>query len=252
MSAAKRVIPFPKSRRVIVDIGRVTARRPTVHGLLEADVTDLLPELKSRELSLTAYIVATLAQAVAAHPGVHALRDWRGRLVVFEQIDVAVSIEIEFEGRSFPLTHVVRDAQASSVAGITAEIREVQASPADAPSLQHQGAARAYISLPGPIRRLLLRLLYRMPERHRRIMGTAGVSSVGMVGEGGGWAFGLPVHPVNLLVGGITRQPTAAGPDRQLLAMTLSFDHDVVDGAPATRFASAFRDRLESGAALRM
>jgi 2-oxoacid dehydrogenases acyltransferase (catalytic domain) len=32
--------------------------------------------------------------------------------------------------------------------------------------------------------------------------------------------------------------------------MTLSFDHSVIDGAPAARFAATFRQLLETGAAL--
>ncbi len=244
MSDGKKVVPFPKSRRVIVDIGKVTARRPTMYGLLEADLSGVQPVLRSQDLSMTAYLAATLGRAIAAHPQVHALRDWRGRLVMFDNVDIAVSIEINLEGKSFPLTHVVRAAESTSVAAITEQIRAVQQQPTESPSLQHEGQARLFIALPGPVRRLLLRSLYRIPTWHRRIMGTAGVSSVGMVGEGGGWAIGLPVHPVNVLVGGM------GGEGRAQLALTLGFDHDVVDGAPATRFASEFRRMLEQGDAL--
>ena len=163
---------------------------------------------------------------------------------MFDHVDIAVSIEIELEGRSFPLTHVVRGAESASVEEMTRQIRSVQRQPTESPSLQHEGQARMFIVLPGPIRRMLLRILYRLPDWHRRIMGTAGVSSVGMVGAGGGWSIGLPVHPVNVLVGGL------GGEGRTHLALTLGFDHDVVDGAPATRFASEFRRMLEQGDAL--
>ena len=37
---------------------------------------------------------------------------------------------------------------------------------------------------------------------------------------------------------------------REILDVTLSFDHDIVDGAPAARFASDFRALLEAAAAL--
>lgn len=253
MSRPRETIPFPKSRRVIVDIGRVTARRPAIHGLAEVDVTDAMEMVRSSGLSFTAYVVGTFARAVAEHPFVHALRDWRGRLVIFEQVDVAVSVEVELEGRSFPLSHIVRSAESTSIAGITHQIRLVQESPIDSPSLQHVRAAKSFVALPGFIRRVLLRLLYRLPEWHQRIMGTTGVSSVGMFGQGGGFAIGLPVHPVDLLVGGIaeeTRLIDRAPSKRRVLSLALSFDHDVVDGAPAARFAARFRDMLQSGEAL--
>ena len=241
----KRVIPFPRSRRVIVDVGRVTSERPTIHGLFEADVSKVTASLDRSGQSLTAYVVATMGRAVSLHPEIQALRDWRGRLVIFDEVDVAVSVEVELEGRSFPLTHTIRSAQELSVAEITKELRHVKASPAKSPSLRHERAARLFVSAPGPLRRLALRMLYRLPDRQKSIMGTVGVSSVGMFGQGGGFGIGLPVHPVNLLVGGITEDG-----DERRLALTLGFDHDVVDGGPAARFAAEFRSMLESGAAL--
>lgn len=249
----RRVIPFPRSRRVIVDVGRVSARRPTVRGIIEADITLVEDALSKHGYSLTAYVIATLGRAIAAEPEIQAIRDWRGRLVVFDSVDVAVSIEVTLEGRSFPLTHVIRGAEQASVEAITAQLEAVKAKPESGPTLQHQNAARAYLSLPGFVRRGALRLLYRMPDRHKTILGTAGVSSVGMFGAGGGWGFAFPVHPVDLLVGGISERldiVDGASVTRRLLALTFSFDHDVVDGAPAARFVSGFRQTIESGAAL--
>jgi pyruvate/2-oxoglutarate dehydrogenase complex dihydrolipoamide acyltransferase (E2) component len=34
---------------------------------------------------------------------------------------------------------------------------------------------------------------------------------------------------------------------REYLCMTLCFDHDVVDGAPAARFTARFKELVESG-----
>lgn len=253
MKVPTRVLPFPRSRRVIVDIGRVTSQRATIHGLLEADVTIAWEKVRAADLSFTAYVVATLARAVAEHPHVHAVRDLRGRLVIFDQVDVAVSIEVELEGRSFPLTHVVRAAEALTVSAITGQIRSVKSTPSSSSSLQHDRAAQAFVAMPGIVRRLLLRLLYRLPDRQRRIMGTVGVSSIGMFGEGGGYGIALPVHSVDVLVGGLAeevRRDSSNPAVRRLLSISLSFDHDVVDGAPATRFAARFREMLASGEAL--
>lgn len=243
---------FPASRRVIVDIGKIAARRPTIRGLIEADIGAVSERLGEQGHSLTAYLTVTLAQAIASQPDIQALRDWRGRLVVFDDVDIAVSIEIELEGRSFPLTHVVRSAQERSVADVSRELGAIKSAPHRSPTLEHPVAARSYVLLPGPIRRAALRLLYRLPDSQRRIMGTAGLSSVGMFGKGGGWGIGFPVHAVNLLVGGITETMPADGPGgpSRRIDLTFSFDHDVVDGAPAARFVSDFRTRVETGTAL--
>jgi pyruvate/2-oxoglutarate dehydrogenase complex dihydrolipoamide acyltransferase (E2) component len=74
-----------------------------------------------------------------------------------------------------------------------------------------------------------------------------------MFGEGGGWGIGTSVHTVQLLVGGIDEKPGVVDgrvEPRELLSVTLSFDHDVVDGAPAARFASRLQELVESGAGL--
>jgi pyruvate/2-oxoglutarate dehydrogenase complex dihydrolipoamide acyltransferase (E2) component len=37
---------------------------------------------------------------------------------------------------------------------------------------------------------------------------------------------------------------------RECLHLTVSMDHDIIDGAPAARFANTFAELLESGAVL--
>jgi pyruvate dehydrogenase E2 component (dihydrolipoamide acetyltransferase) len=73
-----------------------------------------------------------------------------------------------------------------------------------------------------------------------------------MFGRGGGWA--IPVSPLTvvLTVGGVVDRPVvrdgavAVGP---VLPVTISFDHAVVDGAPAARFTQTLRELVESAAA---
>ena len=79
-------------------------------------------------------------------------------------------------------------------------------------------------------------------------------TSVGMFGSGGGWGIGfLPTHTLGLTVGGIVEKPgiydgqVAA---REYLHLTLAFDHDIVDGAPAARFAQKLVTLLETAAVL--
>jgi pyruvate/2-oxoglutarate dehydrogenase complex dihydrolipoamide acyltransferase (E2) component len=56
-----------------------------------------------------------------------------------------------------------------------------------------------------------------------------------------------------MLVGGIAEKPMAHKgliALRECLHITLSFDHDIVDGAPAARFGRTFADLVESASAL--
>ena len=80
------------------------------------------------------------------------------------------------------------------------------------------------------------------------------VPVVGMFGRGGGWGIGfLPLHTLGVTVGGIGARPSVHEGQiaiREYLNLTLSFDHDMVDGAPAARFARAITDMIESTAAI--
>ena len=82
------------------------------------------------------------------------------------------------------------------------------------------------------------------------------LTSVGMFGRStGGYGIGfLTVHTVGLTVGGISHRPgfDADGivVTRDYLHLTVSFDHDMVDGAPAARFANCLVELLESASVL--
>jgi pyruvate/2-oxoglutarate dehydrogenase complex dihydrolipoamide acyltransferase (E2) component len=57
---------------------------------------------------------------------------------------------------------------------------------------------------------------------------------------------------VLVVVGGLSRRPRVVGDEiavRDVLDLTVTIDHDVVDGAPATRFGAALRRWMESPAA---
>ncbi len=247
-----RTLPFPRSRRIIVDTGRAARYRHPIHGLFEADITEPLERLRGAGSgpSLTSYVVTSLGRAVAGQPEVHALRDLRGRLVIFDAVDINVMVEVELEGRSFPLNHVVRECHQRTLGSIDEELRSIRRSPTDSPTFLLADSARLFLLLPGFLRARLVRLLRRLPHRQRDLAGTVGVSSVGMYGRGGGWGIGFTVHTLNVLVGGLVERPGLVDGEvlpRTFLQLTLTFDHDIVDGGPAARFAERLREILESG-----
>ena len=125
--------PFPRERRDIVDALEVGVRRHMVHALLELDVTRARQLIRDREaaagerLSFTAFIVASLARALDADRRLQAYRDWRGRLVLFDEVDVVTLVESEVDAVAIP--HVIRAANRRTFREIHDEIRRVQAEP---------------------------------------------------------------------------------------------------------------------------
>ena len=253
-TASYTIEPFPAARQIIVEAGRLGSRRSLIHGLLEIDVTHaraLLREHKARTgetLSFTAFMVACLARAIDQDRRVQAYQDWRRRLVIFDEVDVVTLIETDRGGVALP--HIIRAANRKSFREIHAEIRAVQTKPARSEqrsSLLMRLAPR----VPAFLRQVFYRLLVKSPQRLKRYSGTCLVTSVGMFGQGGGWGFGfLPMHTLGLTVGGIAQKPGVVEGRieiREYLNLTITFDHDVVDGAPAARFAQRLKELLESG-----
>ncbi len=81
-------------------------------------------------------------------------------------------------------------------------------------------------------------------------MGTVGVTAVGMFGAGAGWGIRPAVPTMMLTVGGIGAKPVVRDGRvvvRDCLSLTVTFDHDLVDGAPAARFAERLKELVESG-----
>lgn len=247
--------PFPSSRRLVTAAVRAGRRIVPMHGLVDVDITEARQLLASHDppLSLTAFIVASVARAAAAHPGVHAYRDWRGRLVEHQHVDVQTLIEIPTHQGPFGLVHVIRDADVREVPDISAELRSVKSEPTSTASVR-VGArlVPALGRLPGAYR-----LMYAAMSRSRavhRATGTVQVTAVGMFAGGGGFAIAPPtLASLLVVVGGATRRPRVVGDQmqiREVLDLTVTVDHNVVDGAPATRFGADLRQLIETAAAL--
>lgn len=74
-----------------------------------------------------------------------------------------------------------------------------------------------------------------------------------MFAAGGSW--GVPLTPTTLMVtvGGIAQRPAVVDGDvetREYLSQTITVDHDIVDGAPAARYAASLCELIEPAAGL--
>lgn len=242
--------PIPATRQWVTKALRAGRRMTPTHGLVQCDVTETLAAVKATDppLSLTAYIVAAVARSAATHPEVHAYRNWRGNLVIHHYVDVATLIEVSTPEGSFPLAHLVRDADRRSPADIGDEIRAIKPHPSAGSSGRLFRKTGPWVSrIPGAVG-----LFYRLAARSvrvRRMTGTVSVTSVGMFGGGGGFGIGFPtIQTLTVLVGGMSERPWVVNGEilpRRILDLTVTVDHDVVDGGPAARFVADLRHSIE-------
>ena len=260
MAEAYRRTRLPATRLLAMETMKMGVKAHYVSGLLEVDVTEgrrVINEAKNggTHISFTGWLMKCLASAVKEFPEVNAYRKGRS-LYVFEAVNIATMIEREQRGEPVPLPYLVKDCGTKSVLDISREIVSVKEGDVgeDLVIADKQAARIAKLAVwsPGPLRSLGMRIFFRNPVRKHKMMGTIGVTAVGMFGKSGGWPLPIPnVHPLAVAVGGISRRPsyTGAGGElqpREMLDLTLMFDHDVIDGAPAARFSARLIELMES------
>jgi len=248
------VRPFPADRRLVTGALRAGRRTAPMHGLLDLDVTEASRCLAAHDppLSFTAFVVAAVARSVARHPEVHAYRNWRGQLVVHRHVDVSTIVEISTPQGPFPLVHTVRDADVRDVADLSAELHGVKARPFAGHERTSERVLPALGRIPGVVPAMYAVLARSVRARQRA--GTVSVTAVGMFAEGGGFALApLTLMSLQIVVGGITERPRVVEGRvaiRKVLDLTVSVDHNVVDGAPAARFGADLREQIETASGL--
>lgn len=244
---------IPKMRRFTLDAGYLGRRRHIVHGLIEVDVTTARKYIKHREiktgekLSFTAFVIFCLSKAIEKNPHMHAYRNWRNQLIIFEDVNINSMVEIERDGRKIPIPHIFKAVNRKSYVDIHNEIRSTQKNPRQT---EESNFMERFLFLPAFIRRMFYWVVLRIPHLLRNYSSSVMVTAVGMFGQGGGWGITMPNFTLTVTVGGIEKKPGVVEDRieiREYLDLTISIDHDVVDGAPMVRFVNYFRERIESG-----
>ena len=248
-----QVVAYPRNRLLMVDGGRIGLRKHTIHGLVEFDITQARELIRRHRLqtgealSFSAFFLGCLGQAIDHNKYLNAYRSWRNQLVLFDEVDVNMLFEVDVDGKKTIRPHILRGVNKKCLRELHDEIRAFQS--------QHQTSRESkfierFVRLPGVVRRTFLWALFKNPRLVKDYYGTVMVSSIGMFGTGGGWGIPVPNHTLQLTLGGIAEKPGVVDHRvevRKYLSVTVSFDHDIVDGAPAARFIRRLKELVESG-----
>jgi pyruvate/2-oxoglutarate dehydrogenase complex dihydrolipoamide acyltransferase (E2) component len=246
------VVPFARIREVVIDVMIPAQNKHTISILFEADVTDVRRRLKQARteggagLSLTAYIIGCTAEAAMSNPRLTARRIGPRKLAIFDDVHVNCMVETEVDGQSHPVGKIVHRANRKSARQIHDELRSFS----EEEKKEQVAALRNFAALPGRVRAGLLAATSKKPKTIIERVGTAMVTSVGMYGAGGGHVVPYTDFTLCIGVGGIARKPGIVLDriePREFLSLTAIFDHDIIDGAPAARFAQQLRELLEAG-----
>jgi pyruvate/2-oxoglutarate dehydrogenase complex dihydrolipoamide acyltransferase (E2) component len=255
------VIDLPTSRRETPNMLDVYWWKHAVYALIEVDVTNarqFIVEYKARtseQISFTGYLAYCLARAVDEDKSVQAYLKGRKKLIMFDDVNIGLPVEREIDGKRTPIGYIIHGANHKTLIEIHREIRTVQTQPASRSRGMPRWLQFGFL-LPAPLSTLFIGLLRAAINHDPTITvaqaGTVGVTSVGMFGKGNssGWGLTPPMHSLFLIVGGIARKPAVVEnriEPREILNLTVGFNHDVVDGGPAARFVKRLVELIESG-----
>ncbi|HEU5361175.1 MAG TPA: dihydrolipoamide acetyltransferase family protein [Candidatus Deferrimicrobiaceae bacterium] len=220
-------IPFRGKRRMAAK-KMVLSKSTIPHALLvdEADATNLLSmrealrEIGAKEgvkITILPFLVQSVVAALRLHPAMNAsLDESRGEIVRKKRYDIGIAVDME-DGLVVP---VLRDAGEKTVVELAREIERLA-----------EGARRGTLS------------------RSDLSGSTFTVTSIGSIGG----LFSYPVINVPeaaiLGVHKVVRRPVVREGKivpRDMMYLSLSFDHRLIDGGTATRFLNDVILRIES------
>ena len=214
LTEMRRVI----ARRLVTSIGPVPHFFLTTEiemdrvAQLRSSIKELNPDLK---ISVNDIIIKVAAAALIEHPQVNASFQEK-TIRYYERADIGVAVAIE-DGL---ITPVIRSADRKSLSQIAAEVREL--------------AERART------RRL-------KPEEYTGA--TFSISNLGMFGITEFTAVINPPEAAILAVGEMKPVPVVRDAEvvvRQIMRVTMSCDHRVIDGATGAKFLQTFKRILEN------
>jgi pyruvate/2-oxoglutarate dehydrogenase complex dihydrolipoamide acyltransferase (E2) component len=260
------VIPFTRSRDIVVDFISIGKRTMKVHAIGDIDVTYPLTKIREfkqngLDISFSAYLTYVFARTVVEHPHMQAIKWGRRKMVVFNDVDVTFLVEREVAGKKMPTQVMIRKANEKTIQEITSDLRGAAVKSDDSMVDKDKEGASAtdkLLKMPRFLRRYLFKRIFKNPFLRKRYNGTVGVTSVGVFARGGGTAIGIAASNLSISVGGIEKRPgynvnehgeydTNKIIPRDYLWLTFNIDHTTVDGGPITRFLAIFRDRVRTG-----
>ena len=258
-----QLIELTPGRRAWINALDLSGPTHWMYGLLEVDVTaaqQFIAEHKARTgeaLSFTSFLVYCLARAVDENKEVQAYLKGHKQIIMFDDVNVGLMIEHKAGEKTALMGHIIQAANRKTYREIHQEIRSVQSAPAP-PSRGMPIWFRSAMLLPWPLSKLVRAWMGMATRRDPTIRisasGTVFVTAVGMFGKGhSGWGIATTPHSLGLVVGSIAWKPAVIEgrvEPREILNLTVLFDHDVVDGAPAARFVRRLVELIESGSGL--
>lgn len=245
-------IPLTFGRKAVIASVSVTKEKNAIHAITEVDISEPRRRIQEHfdntgvKLSFTAYLVCCFARVIRHHPQLNSFI--RGhKLILLDDITVSVLIEREMNNEKVPEPIGIKSADQKTHPQIHSEIRATKEQKSS------KLGSLSGIGWLGLIPSFLLKTFIRLADRNIRmakLYGKLAVTAVGMYSKNPVWFIPHGSATVLLTIGSINSKVVEIEGNyvkREHLCITVSFDHNIVDGAPAARFMDQLMEEIKSG-----
>ena len=242
-------VAYSGIRGSITQYVRLASRVNPIHLSMEANAHQLERyRLQHKDITYTPILLKIIAAAVKKHPmmnGILSRSILRKKILIPEEVDVAVAMEKSYKGETFVAIPIVRSVNEKSIKTIASEINYLSNLPYE--KLPDIKPVLFFHKLPDFWKYWSLKLMCWSPHAFKLFFGTIGFSNLGKFGIHD--FYPAWINTVVFGVGGIERKPVVVNGKMEtfpVLHLSLSFNHSVLDGAVAGMILSEVKDLIEN------
>lgn len=212
----RQIVPLAGIRKTTAERVSSSARTaPHSTVTMEADMSNAVKLHEVKQVSYTGILVKAVAQALEEHRNLNSTLDGE-RIIIYEDINIGVAVAAE-NGLFVPVVH---NANEKSLVQVTSALKELVEKVRDGRLAKEDVSG-----------------------------GTFTITNLGMYGVDMFIPIINPPEAAILGVGKTTEKPVIVDSEiriRPMICLSLSYDHRIVDGAPAAKFLQKVKQILES------
>ncbi|MBN1697270.1 MAG: 2-oxo acid dehydrogenase subunit E2 [Spirochaetales bacterium] len=238
-------------RKMVRASAAVTKQKNAIHFFTEIDVSlplgilEKYKQEKGEKLSFTGYLAKSFSNVMLKNPGFNSFLSGN-KHVFLDEIIISILVERKIGEDYIPEPMVLRDVGAKTVYQINTEIRNAQKIAEGKEGFGNLTNSRVFRFIPG----FLLKTFVKLADKNIKMginYGKLCITSVGMFSKNPIWVIPHGTATVLLSVGSIIEKTGVKNNKCKYLCLTASFDHDIIDGAPAARFMNDLIEEIKSG-----
>lgn len=237
-------------RKAVRASATITKRKNAIHYMTEVEISNIRTAIDNYykkngiKLSFTAYLVKCFSQLIENNPEVNCFVSGN-RIIKLNDIVISVLVEKSSENEKIPEPSGIQMCQKKNCLEISNEIRDLQKKN----EIEFKKNIWILNIIPGFLLKLFIQIADSSPKMALKY-GKFAITSVGMFAPENTWVLPHGTATILLTVGSFVKKAVLVDQqykEREFLCLTISYDHDIIDGAPAARLTKELTDIIRKG-----